>query len=243
MGNTYASVSGKGNDNWGKERRCKEYIYTERMNHVTVCTDIITLRYCLRSLPKPPLREAFNMFRSHHFPSMPAYFSAQCRAHSSALVKPVVVVGPHLCTQSSRNWSQSIHFFTCILCHQWNLMILCIDCGVFAWFPSTTTANEGAPTVENFITPDLTPFGTDRLIFWVIGTLLTSKQCSRFFMYIYLHVDISSLTCLLCDLLPMTMIWPHGNVLAWRWRLAPGCTPAERGPHSFAGRAGIMNNM
>ena len=79
--------------------------------------------------------------------------------------------------------------------------------------------------------------------FLVIGTLLTSKQCSRFFMYIYLHIDISSLTCLLCDLLPTTTIWPHGNVLAWWWQLAPGCTPAERGPHSFAGRAGIMNNM
>ena len=86
------------------------------------------LRHCLRSLPKPPLREAFDMFRSHQFPRMPAFFSARCRARSSALLKPVVVVGPHLCTRSSRNRSQSIHFFTCILRHQWNLLILCIDC-------------------------------------------------------------------------------------------------------------------
>ena len=154
------------------------------------------------------------MFRSHQFPSMPASFSARCRARSSALLKPVVVVGPHLFTRSSRNRSQSIHFFTCILRHQWNFLIVCIDCGVFACFPSATTANEGAPTVEIFTTPDLTLFGTDRSIFWVIGTLLTSKQCSRFFMYIYLHVDISSLTCLLCNLLPTTTIWPHGDVLA-----------------------------
>ena len=154
------------------------------------------------------------MFRSHHFPSVPASFSARCRARSSALVKPVVVVGPHLCTRSSRNRSLSIDFFTCILRHQLNFLILCVVCGVFACFPSATTAKEGAPTVENFTTLDLTPFGTDRSIFWVIDTLLTSKQCSRFLMYLYLHVDMSSLTCLLCVLLPTTTIWPHGNVLA-----------------------------
>ena len=170
-------------------------------------------RHCLRSLSKSPLREAFDMFRSHPFPSMPMSFPARCCARSSALVKPVVVVGPHLCTRSSRNRSLSIHFFTCILCHQWNFLILCVVCGVFACFPSATTVKEGAPTVENFTTLDLTPFGTDQSIFWVIGTLLTWKQCSRFFVYLYLHVDMSSLTCLLCDL-PPTTIWPHGDVLA-----------------------------
>ena len=112
----------------------------------------------------------------------------------------------------------------------------------FCMLPERDNSERGRSHCENLTTPDLTLFGTDHSIFWVIGTLLTSKQCSRFFMYIYLHVDISSLTCLLCNLLPTT-IWPHGDVLAWRWRHAPGCTPAERGPHSFAGRAGIMNNM
>ena len=70
------------------------------------------LRHCLRSLPKPPLREAFDMSRSHQFPSVPAYFSARCRSRSSASAKPVVVVGPHLFTRSSRNRSQSIDLFT-----------------------------------------------------------------------------------------------------------------------------------
>ena len=174
----------------------------------------MVLCHCLHSLPKSPLREAFDMFRSHPFLSVPVSFPVRCRACSSALVKLVVVVGPHLCTRLSRNRSLSIDFFTCILCHQWNFLILCIVCGVFACFPSTTTAKEGTPTVENFTTLDLTPFGTDRSTFWVIGTLLTLKQCSQFFMYLYLHVDMSSLTCLLCDLLPTTMIWHHSDVLA-----------------------------
>ena len=56
MGNMYASVSGKGNDNRGKERRCEEYIYTKWMGHVTICTDIITLFFQTKT---------FLMRRSH----------------------------------------------------------------------------------------------------------------------------------------------------------------------------------
>ena len=103
----------------------------------------MVLRHCLRSLPKPPLREAFDMSRSHQFPIVPAYFSARCRSHSSASAKPVVVVGPHLFTRSSRNRSQSINLFTSILRHQWHFLIVAVESGVFDCFLSTTTLNEG----------------------------------------------------------------------------------------------------
>ena len=48
----------------------------------------------------------------------------------------------------------------------------------------------------------------------------------------FVYISMSSLTCLLCDLLP-TMMW-----------LAPGYRPAEHGPHSLAVvELPFMNNM
>ena len=99
------------------------------------------LHHSLCSLPKSPLREVFDMSRSHQFPSVPAPFSARCRTRSSASAKPVIVVGPHLFTQSSRNQSQSIHLFMWILHHQWNFLIVAVESGVFSCFPSTTMLN------------------------------------------------------------------------------------------------------
>ena len=61
----------------------------------------MVLRHCLCSLPKLPLREVFLMSRSHQFLSVPDHFFAQCHICSSASAKPVLVVGPHLFTQSS----------------------------------------------------------------------------------------------------------------------------------------------
>ena len=143
------------------------------------------------------------MSRSHQFPSMPDHFFAWCCACSSVSVKPVVVVGPHLSTRSSRNWSQSIHLPMWILCHHWNFMIVgwvwCV------WLlPEHDNAEWNLLTVVTFTNPDLMPFETDSSFFWLIRLLFTSKQYSWFFLYICLHVNMSSLTCLL---------WSYDNIL------------------------------
>jgi len=79
----------------------------------------------------------------HNFSRVPAYFSAWCFACSFASAKLVVVVGPYLFTWLSWNQSHFIHFFTWIIHHQCNLLILSVELGVFDCFPGTMMANDG----------------------------------------------------------------------------------------------------